>query len=192
MGFLPYLYHLSRLILRILSLIRLRAPSKKSISCLISYCRKCHFSITVCFSYYRRPICLMENNHLLRSRWNRFCSLRRCQWLILFIIRICKRCETCGSLFHIVNPYFAGFRKSSFTKTWTTANCSCQHHNHHFPAIMSNLNYSIPHFKTPFLSCKYSQSSFSPTTYTVSSFHFSTVATHFSYIYCIYIIIIQS
>ena len=60
--------HLSRLILRILSLIRLRAPSKKSISCLISYCWKCHFSITVCFSYYRRPICLMENNHLLRSR----------------------------------------------------------------------------------------------------------------------------
>ena len=51
------------------------------------------------------------------------------------------------------------------------------------PAIMSNLNYSIPHFKTPFLSCKYSQSSFSPTTYTVSSFHFSTVATYFSYIY---------
>ena len=48
---------------------------------------------------------------------------------------------------------------------------------------MSNLNYSIPHFKTPFLSCKYSQSSFSPTTYTVSSFHFSTVATYFSYIY---------
>ena len=89
-------------------------------------------------------------------------------------------------------PYFAGFRKSSFTKTRTETNCSCQHHNHHFPAIMSNLNYSIPHFKTPFLSCKYSQSSFSPTTYTVSSFHFSTVATYFSYIYCTYIIIIQS
>ena len=55
-------------LLWILSLIRPRAPSKKSISGLVLYCRKCHFSITICFSYYRRPICLMENNRLLRSK----------------------------------------------------------------------------------------------------------------------------
>ena len=132
MGFLPYLYHLSRLILRILSLIRLRAPSKKSISGLVLYCRKCHFSITVCFSCYRRPICLMKNNCLLRSRWNRSCSLRRSQWLILFIIRICKRCEACGSFFRIVNPYFAGFRKSWFTKIRSETNHSCQHNKKQF------------------------------------------------------------
>ena len=33
------------------------------------------------------------------------------------LFRICKRCKTCGSFFHIVNPYFAGFRKSCLTKT---------------------------------------------------------------------------